>query len=235
MGGRVLILGSAPEAAVARSWPRGAFDTIVAINNAWRVRADWDYLIHPEDFPQDRRPSTLALGQRIVTAAEYVPMQNMLGGFVYAGGTMAFTAGYWALASLRPGVLAFFGCNMVYPKTGDTHFYGRGDADPLREDVTLRSLEAKSARLALMAAEMGCACVNLSAGDSRLVLPRAKPDLLGATAAGVADPEAFSEAKLREAALGYIVPSGRYWLEEENFNPVEIDALDALWLRAYTG
>ena len=57
--------------------------------------------------------------------------------------------------------MAFFGCDMVYAATGKTHFYGTGTADPLRPDVTLQSLEGKAARLQLLAAEQGCACVNL--------------------------------------------------------------------------
>lgn len=233
IAGTVLILGSAPEATAARDWPRAPFDAIVAINNAWRIRADWDYLIHPEDFPEERHPTHLAPRQRIVTAADYVEVQNRYGGFVYAGGTMAFTAGYWALGALRPRVLAFFGCNMVYAPTGKTHFYGTGTADPLRADVTLRSLEAKSARLALLAAEQGCRCVNLSDAESRLVFPRATPDGLSGLAPRPARVSAVAEAKSREAALGYVVPSGRYWLEEGRFDRDEIDALDALWLRAW--
>jgi len=71
---------------------------------------------------------------------------------------MAFTAGYWALHALRPEVMGFIGCDMVYPKTGATHFYGTGTADPLRDDVTLQDLGAKSARLMVMAAAQGCAC-----------------------------------------------------------------------------
>ncbi|WP_370645644.1 hypothetical protein [Ruegeria sp. Ofav3-42] len=84
---------------------------------------------------------------------------------------MAFTAGYWALSALHPAVLAFFGCDMIYPRSGQTHFYGNGSADPLRKDVTLRSLEAKSARLALFGAAQNCHVVRLSQGDSRLVYP----------------------------------------------------------------
>ena len=41
----VLMLGSAPMAVEAASWPRG-FDKVLAINNAWRVRPDWDYAIY---------------------------------------------------------------------------------------------------------------------------------------------------------------------------------------------
>ncbi len=228
----VLILGSGPNAADAAGRPRAGIDRVVAINNAWNIRPDWDVLIHPEDFPAKRRPEALAPGQEIVTAEDFVPVQNAHGGFVYAGGTMAFTAGYWALGALRPTVLAFLGCDMVYPAIGPTHFYGTGDPDPLREDVTLRSLEAKSARLMIHAARLGCAAVNLSREDSRLILPRVSWNRLAEARPQRFDPAGVVMAEAKEAALGYLVPSGRYWEEEERFDPQEIDALDALWLAA---
>jgi len=228
---RVLILGSAPSAMAARNWSRAPFTHIVAINNAWRIRPDWDVLIHPEDFPVENRPESLQNGQRIVGAADYVPRQNDYGGFVYAGGTMAFTAGYWSLSALRPSVLAYFGCDMVYATSGRTHFYGSGTADPLRDDITLRSLEAKSARLALMGAAQGCRVVRLSQGASRLVFPPVTlSDLLS-------NPEPLHpkiDGLLRlEARLGYYVPSGRYWESEQQFDPLKIDGLDRQWLEAY--
>ena len=225
----VLILGSGPNALDCRDWPRAPFDRIVAINNAFAVRPDWDICIFPEDFAADRRPEPAA-GQRLVSAADYVAIQNDYGGFVYAGGTMAFTAGYWALGALRPTVLAYLGCDMTYATTGATHFYGTGAADPLRKDVTLRSLEAKSARLAVHAAEQGCAVVNLStAGESRLVFPRSTPDALAGVGPMTLDPGATRRARAEEVRLGYQVPSGRYWLEEHRFDPAAIDALDAIW------
>ncbi|WP_170416927.1 hypothetical protein [Ruegeria atlantica] len=228
---RVLILGSAPAALTARDWPREPFTHIVAINNAWRVRADWDVLIHPEDFPVGNRPDNLSCGQRIVEADEYVPLQNKFGGFVYAGGTMAFTAGYWALASLQPAVLAFFGCDMIYPNCGQTHFYGKGAADPLRADVTLRSLEAKSARLALFGATQNCHVVRLSRGKSRLVFPSVTSDNL--KSARLPSTKGMQAALKAEARLNYIVPSGRYWKEEDRFDLTNIDRLDRMWLDAY--
>lgn len=227
----ILILGSGPSVVAARDWPRAPFDRIVAINNAWQVRNDWDDLIHPSDFPAARMPPLLAASQRIVTADDYVPVQNDFGGFVYAGGTMAFTAGYWALGALKPTVMAFLGCDMVYPASGSTHFYGAGTADPLRRDVTLRSLVAKSARLQIMAAKAGCVCVNLSHDDSRLVFPRATPQALP-TAPFPFDTARVAAAEAEEARLGYYVPSGKYWKEEDRFDPVAIDALDAMWLSA---
>jgi len=226
----VLILGSGPNAVDCIGWNRTAFSTLVAINNAWRVRPDWDVLIHPEDFPAHRSPPSIGPAQRVVGAADYVPAQNRLGGFVYAGGTMAFTAGYWALDALKPDVLAFLGCDMVYAPAGNTHFYGTGTADPLRADITLQNLEAKSARLMLMAARSGCACVNLSeAAESRLVFPRARP---GQTPGPLPLRSGAERAAAREAELGYLAPSGRYWEDFDRFDPAELAALDALWLEA---
>ncbi len=228
----VLMLGSGPNVLAARDFPRAGFDAVVTINNAWAVRPDWDYLVCPEDFPADRRPVDLTAPQRVIEAQAFVPAQNAYGGFVYAGGTMAFTASYWALHVLRPKVIAYLGCDMVYPAATQTHFYGNGAPDPLRKDVTLRSLPAKSARLMCMAAAQGCALVNLSADKSRLIFPRA-----GVTGLPGVAPRAINIARMdlalrREDALGYVVPSGRYWESGDVFDTHEIDALDRLWLQA---
>ncbi|MGL4489916.1 MAG: hypothetical protein ACRCU5_10790 [Rhizobiaceae bacterium] len=241
-----LILGSGPDAMDAAVWPVGGFDNIVAINNAWNVRDDWNYLIYPEDFAADRLPQTVdAQTQMLVTADDYVPVQNEYGGFVYAGGTMAFTAGYWALGALKPDVLAFFGCDMHYGEAnGKTHFYGNGEPDPLRDDVTLQSLEAKSARLMLMAGCQGCMTVNLSErNETRLVFPRlsveevaqlSRMDLDAWTLfQNRKDSRDSIEAVLRrESELGYFVSSGRYWEQESMFDARALRDLDGLWLKA---
>lgn len=227
----ILMLGSAPIAARATDWGRAPFDRVLAINNAHAIRADWDFHIHPWDFPADRVPQPRA-GQRIVTEADFVPAQNAFGGFVYGGGTMAFTAAYWALQALRPRVIAAFGCDMHYPAKGPTHFYGTGTADPLRADITLRSLEAKSARLMVRAALQGCAMVNLSDGPSRLVFPRRDRRLCRLAQPLPFDRTLAGAALAMEARLGYTVPSGRYWHEADRFDPAALDRLDALWLAA---
>lgn len=229
----VLMLGSAPMVVDAAGWARKPFDQVLAINNAWRVRPDWDHAVYPWDFPAERHP-VAGPGQTIVTETEFVPAQNAFGGFVYAGATMAFTAGYWALHSLQPQVLAVFGCDMHYAKSGVTHFYGTGTPDPLRRDITLRSLEAKSARLMVLAAMRGSAVVNLSAGPSRLIFPRASRTTVAAARPLPWCPDLAGEALALEAELGYVVPSGRYWDEAERFDPAAIDRLDRLWLRAAT-
>lgn len=229
----VLIIGSGPNAAVVADWPRSPFSDLICINNAWRLRPDWDFTIYPEDFPADRKPSRMKAGQKVVTAADYVPVQNRQGGFVYAGGTMAFTAGYWALGALRPAVIAFIGCDMVYPTNGKTHFYGTGAPDPLRKDPTLQSLEAKSARLFLLAAEQGCACVNLSSDASRLVMPRSAPQEVASARVSPPTPEQLDRPRKAEAELGYFVPSGRYWEEADAFDSKALAKIDTLWLDAY--
>lgn len=228
----VLILGSGPNATLACGWDRRPFDHILAINNAWQVRPDWDALIYPHDFPAARRPLPGA-GQTLVTEDDFVPAQNAYGGFVYAGGTMAFTAAYWALHQHRPRRIAVMGCDMHYPAGRATHFYGTGAADPLREDITLQSLEAKSARFMVLAALQGCAVVNLSiAGPTRLIYPR-----VGLTGLDRLQPVPFDAAVARmalaaEAALGYVVPSGRYWEDAHRFDAGALRSIDALWLRA---
>jgi len=227
----VLMLGSGPSVTEAANWPRAPFDAILAINNAHAVRPDWTHHIYPWDFPEDRRPTPRA-GQQTVTQDDFVPAQNAFGGFVYAGGTMAFTAAYWALHALRPRVIAAFGCDMHYPKGQQTHFYGAGTADPLRPDITLQSLEAKSARLMILAAMEGCAMINLSFGPSRLIFPRIARDRAAHARPQPFDIRLADAALKREDALGYHVPSGRYWEEAHRFDPAELRRIDMLWLSA---
>lgn len=229
----VVILGSGPSASAAAEWPKPANLSLVSINNAWRVRPDWDYQLHAGDFPSERHPTEVGPNQQVHSHQSYVPSQNRYGGFVYAGGTMAFTAGYWALDVLRPRVLAYFACDMVYCGT-KTHFYGRGAADPLRDDLTLRSLEAKSARLMNLAARQGCSCVNLSTeSNSRLVFPRAGFEELAANPPiGNFDSLSTETALAREEALGYLVEDGEYWRHLDSFDADALAHIDTLWLKA---
>jgi hypothetical protein len=235
---KILIVGSAPDAVKAAHWDTSCFTHTVVINNAWKACPSWNCLIYPEDFPIDRHPSAKDMnGKRVVTAEEFVPVQNEFGGFVYAGGTMSFTAGYWALGALKPDVIAYIGCDMVYePKAGQhTHFYGTGAADPLRQDVTLQSLEAKSLRFQALANRKGCSVVNLSRqAQSRLSLPRVEWQVLESMTEphpfNPVDEGAVQNALHAESELGYWVESGRYWEESEKFDRAKLRAIDALWL-----
>ena len=237
---KVLIVGSAPDAVTIKQWDLSLFDAVVVINNAWRLYDQWDYHIYPEDFPEDRHPSKVKPRQTQIIYKDYVPAQNQFGGFVYAGGTMAFTAAYWVLAALKPELMAFIGCDMVYDKSKPTHFYGVGAADPLRDDITLQNLEAKATRLQVLAAEQSCLCVNLSAlNESRLVFPKfnlpeverfkkiSRENMLVAF-----DKEKIQQAKNKEKTLNYFVESGEYWKCINIFDAKELKILDELWLQA---
>lgn len=52
----VLIVGSAPDAVRINSLDLSLFKNCIAINNAWRLKRKWDYVIYPEDFPIQRQP-----------------------------------------------------------------------------------------------------------------------------------------------------------------------------------
>ena len=235
---KVLIVGSAPDAVRASTWDNAWFDYIVVINNAWKALTTWDILIHPEDFPQaNRPPESMIKGRRVITAKDFVPIQNQYGGFVYAGGTMSFTAGYWVLGALRPDVIAYLGCDMIYDTRANrpSHFYGHGSADPLRDDVTLQSLEAKSVRLQVMARQQHCAVVNLSKlQTSRMLLPRLDIEdlhtMLHPPTLSPLNTETMRQALHSEAELGYWVPSGRYWEQIEKFDKAKLRHIDSLWL-----
>jgi hypothetical protein len=242
---RVLIIGSAPDAVAVKNWDLSVFSSRVAINNAWQLRPDWDFLIYPEDFAEDRLPTLPAQSaQRLVTAREYVPVQNHYGGFVYAGGTMAFTAAYWALGALNPDLIAFVGCDMVYATAPGhpTHFYGNGTADPLRADVTLQSLEAKTVRLMSIAHRQHCQLVNLSQlPQSRLLFPRRSLQEVESYGRGsqsttgpaqVFNGAAVATAFRMERELGYMVPSGRYWEVSADLDKTKLQAIDSMWLDA---
>ena len=227
----VLIIGSGPNAVKAAELET-AFDAIVVINNAWRVRPDWSHLIYPYDFPKERWPQEINYSQTVITEKEFVPIQNQYGGFIYAGATMAFTAGYWVLGALRPSHISFIGCDMHYPKIGKTHFYGNGTADPLREDISLMSLKAKSNRFLSLAYEQDCLVGNLSEGPSRLTFPRVSsaslwPEIPCRRA------DLISQALEQEKDLGYFDRSGRYWENSDKYDCKEIKKIDNIWEQAF--
>ena len=241
----VLVLGSAPDAVLAKNWDLSVFTSRVAINNAWQITPHWDYLVYPEDFACERLPPAPLLShQRLIAASEFVPQQNNFGGFVYAGGTMAFTTGYWALGALKPDILAFLGCDMVYATDPDepSHFYGQGTPDPLRVDVTLQSLEAKSVRFLSFAHSQNCAVVNLSSlPKSRLLFPRVSMTEFATQTlchgmlsrqSELFDTAVVMRVLQAEQDLGYMVPSGRYWECAAEFDKTKLSDIDHLWLQA---
>lgn len=134
--------------------------------------------------------------------------------------------GYYNLA-----LIAFLGCDLHYSATAKTHFYGSGTPDPLRDDISLMSLEAKASRFYAYAREQDCDVTNLSSEPSRLTFPR--QTLYGALPKPLTiDTALKDQAMAKERALGYFIESGRYWKAAETFDKQEIIALDQLWFDA---
>ena len=223
----VLIIGSGPNAVKAAKLET-AFDAIVAINNAWRVRLDWSHLIYPYDFPKERWPQEINYSQTVITEKEFVPIQNQYGGFIYAGATMAFTAAYWVLGALKPSHISFIGCDMHYPKNSKTHFYGNGTADPLREDISLMSLKAKSNRFLYISQKQNCVVGNISDGPSKLTFPRVTSKNPWPKTPSLKK-DLVSEALEREKELNYFDVTGRYWQNLDKYDPKKIKKIDDVW------
>ena len=76
------------------------------------------------------------------------------------------------LGYYNPALIACLGCDLHYSATAKTHFYGSGTPDPLRDDISLMSLEAKASRFYAYAREQDCDVTNLSSEPSRLTFPR---------------------------------------------------------------
>ena len=237
-----LIIGSGPDAKRAATLPLDKFNYIITINNAWQVSDAWTHLVYPYDFAPERMPPIVSTEQTLIDETAFVPAQNRFGGFVYAGGTMAYTTAYWCLDALRPKHILHLGCDMHYPKTGATHFYGTGTPDPLRDDISLTSLEACSARFYCLAYLQGSSVWNLSQGPSRLLYPRTQLDDFFATGQQhqptpdikkpTPDIKKIEACLEMEAALDYVIEDGRYWKHADKFDRKKLMALDQKWLEA---
>ena len=228
---KVLIIGSAPDATKACELDLTFFDTIIVINNAWKIISSWDELIFPYDFPDNKKPKSIGKQQRFVTEKEFVPAQESLGGFVYAGATMTFTAGYWALVEHNPSLMCFLGCNMVYPSNTQTHFYGSGRKDPLRDDISLTSLKACSRRLLAIAKMRNCDLISLSSGVTNLDIPQLDfSQLDNFHTSIVVDRQRVADAFLLEESFGYFFRGKKYWEFLDQIDKSHLIELDRVWV-----
>ena len=146
---------------------------------------------------------------------------------------MAFTAGYWALYKFKPHIIYYKGCDMVY-KGEKTHFYGKGTADPLRKDKTLKNLLAKSARLEAIALLNNCKIFNLS-NLSASNLTFKKININNIEDGFNIKYKRLNENKIdlalrMEKETGYYIPDGKYWKKMNEFDEKKIKKIDDLWL-----
>ncbi|SDB55052.1 hypothetical protein [Bauldia litoralis] len=239
----VLLAGSAPDVVALRDRDLGGL-TAVAVNNAWRIRDDFDYVVFPRNFPDENRPPEGYRGA-LVREINYLKHVASAGGLLFCGSTMAFNAGYWAVRYLKPALIGFSACDMIYDDDDETHFYGKGEADPLRDNLTLRSLEAKSARLFAYALAAGSLAVNFSTRPrSRLVFPRLPLEAtrnrsamrrVAVEARRSAEGRAILDAAQRtarmEAAPPFDVDPNNYWALVGDAAATEfLDKVDRQWL-----
>lgn len=185
---KVLVLGSAPD--VPAWWERNRARyvregfTIAAINNAWRVPAlaDLDLWLHPLDFagpeppPEIPRNSTIgyrALGYDVGQRFDcWVIAPYWLRGEVRLTVTDALT--HLLNESIADEVrltVHVAGCDMVYPRSGPTHFYGTGVPDPLRFPAV--QVRAALMRLQAFYRDAGATLYNVGGrSDTRLPFQR---------------------------------------------------------------
>lgn len=226
---KVLILGSAPNVVAVNDIDLSSYDEIIVINNAWQVLESWTEHIFPYDFPRENKPAHYSKSQRPIDEKLFVQRQNEFGGFIYAGGTMAFTALYWALGEHMPSEIHILGCDMVYSDAGKTHFYGEGAPDPLRDDFTLRDLYAKSARFMCLAARNGCRTYNLSDQSSKLCFPRHSRNIDDKPCHLLINKTSVQSILDQENSLGYFMSSGRYWEADLKIDLQALDQIDLQW------
>lgn len=226
---KVLILGSAPYAIEAAGWPVGLFDHVVAIHDAWSIREDWTHMIHRRDFSVDRRPVLLEGDQKVVTEAEFSPVQTLYGGASYTGEGMAFVAGYWALAALMPSQMYYFGCDMIDLGAGRTQGHEDQLGEAGRPHRMGENTAAKARRLEYFAAQETCGIGNLSPYRSALPYQRVTLEGLDRLRPASVSPRDAEPARLREQRCGYPAalgcgPSGA---------GREMADIDAAWLRCF--
>ena len=161
---RIMIVGSGISGEKVKKWDLKGWHTIV-INNAWQLRNDWDELIHPNDFTN--LPKMVKPNQRIISNAIYMPANTAFGNQAERGNSMVFQALYYALLK-RPRIIGTIGCDIYYPTTGKTHFYGSGTADPLRLGQGV--LEDKFQRFLRNAKQLNVEVYNFS-GETRGLNP----------------------------------------------------------------
>ena len=165
----ILLVGSSPEASRAADF-LCEDDIVITINHAHKAVPRVTYSVYAGDFPaESKHPQSAELG---ITTPQYLSSAQRFGGLIYCGASMFYLASYWIIQQFPFSFVKVIGCDMVYSH-GETHFYGRGAADPLRKNISLQSLEAKSLRVLYFALKHGVFMCNLSTlPESRLQLPR---------------------------------------------------------------
>jgi hypothetical protein len=169
----IAVVGSAPSAPEIDAL-LGEHTIVVTLNNAWRATNRRDYLVYADDLPDASKPELRERALRGRSSPQYLPAVNAFGGLLHCGASLAFAAGYWLLRAMPCSQISYFAADMVYT-TQQSHFYGRGQPDPLRPDPSLQDHGAKCLRLVYFGLKNGCLFLNASATvETRLAFPRVR-------------------------------------------------------------
>lgn len=235
----VVILGSAPSATQAARL-LGAETIVVALNNAHRAVPRIDFAFYAGDFPAERRHAQVGRIGR--STPHYLPALQAFGGPLYCGATIAFAAAYWAIVNFPYAQVSFYGCDMVYPAE-QSHFYGQGQPDPLRRNMSLQNLRAKSLRIFYFGLTHHVLFLNASQEvHTRLAVPQLKSGrslsetLYGALqsefATLVTDLDRLAQPALAlEASAPFDAQRTDYWVYANEANVwTYTAAIDDLWM-----
>lgn len=145
---KVVLMGSAPGVVEwwkrARDWYWREGFTVAAINNAWRVPdlGDLDLWLAPADFAGPEPPPCVPRNSTIGYREQGYRVEERFANWVigpYWVRKVRTTATDALVHLLNEAIhdevkltVHVAGCDMVYPSSGPSHFYGNGPADPLR-------------------------------------------------------------------------------------------------------
>lgn len=161
---KIMVVGSGISAEKVKNWDLSGWH-VLAINNAWQATDDWDELIYPNDF--NKLPQSIKPNQKLVTNETYMKANTAFGNQLVRGNTMLLQALYYALLK-KPQVIGTIGCDLYYPPSGKTHFYGNGGLDPMR--LGKDTLTEKLNRFVSHAKELNVELYNFS-GEGRGLNP----------------------------------------------------------------
>lgn len=168
---RIALVGSAPDAPDINIALKPD-NIVVAINNSWRALERFDFIVYTDEFDAANKPPCPDLIRKGLNTGHYVDAASRFGNHFWCGHTMSFMAGYLCLSIWPYSQLNMFAVDMIY-QGSQTHFYGKGEPDPVRRHITLQNLRGKSMRLFYHAYKRDSLVLNLSRQPhSNLAVPR---------------------------------------------------------------
>ena len=161
----VLVLGSGPTGEMIKDFDLSNH-YVIGINHSWMLTPFWTHLLYPDDYTGEL-PTKLNQFQKIVDNTIYMKHNLRYGNLQDRGDAMLFNSLYFSL-QFKPKTIGCLGNDLYYPKKGKTHFYGKGNPDPLRH--TEEYLIQKFERFRRIAKSQNIEVVNFS-GEDRGINP----------------------------------------------------------------